>query len=120
MARILTQQEKQILQGSSDFTEKCQWAVRDYSATWANNSGAGLDDTQRIKWVKDRLQAKAIIKNDISDSSIALTFVKLGSDLFLDLPVTQATIQEMITSIEPSMGFLASKYFDLKGLDINF
>lgn len=120
MARILTQKEKQKLQGSSDFIEKCQWAVRDYSATWANHAGDNLNDVERVKWVKDRLQAKAIVKTDISDSSIALTFVKLGSDLFLDLPVGEATIEEILTAIDASMGFLASKYFDLKGLDINF
>jgi hypothetical protein len=120
MPRQLTQEEKQKLQGSSDFTEKCQWACRDYAAYWVNHTGDGLDNTQRIKWVKDRLQAKAIVKNDISDSSIALTFVKLGSDLALNVGTAPVTIEEMITAIEPSMGFLASKYFDLKGLDINF
>jgi hypothetical protein len=120
MARILTQEEKQRLQGSSQFIEKCQWAVRDYAAYWANHTGAGLANNQLLKYVKDRLQSKAIIKNDISDSNIALTFVKLGSDLALEVGTAPVSTEDLIAAFEPNLGFVASKYFDLKGLDINF
>lgn len=121
--RVLTDDERQSLQGSSNFLEKCQWAARNYAAYWAVHDGAGLStESLRIKWAKDRLQSVFILLSDLNDPSIALHFTKLSKGMQFDLgaaPVDPSLITAAFVSGN-KFDELASLYFDLKGEDINF
>lgn len=120
--RVLTDDERQALQGSSQFLEKAQWAVRNYAAYWSIHDGSGLSGTTLIKWAKDRLLSVDIVVNDISDPSIALKFVKLSKGMQFDLASAPVATSAIISAFVSSNKFeeCSSLYFDLQGEQVNF
>jgi hypothetical protein len=120
--RVLTDVEKQELKSNSLFLEKCQWAIRDYASYWAIHSGDGLNDTQRIKWAKDRLKAVDITLNDTNDPSIALKFCKLAKGMQFNLAASPDTAANIIAAMVAGNKFeeLTSMYFDMLGESVNF
>lgn len=120
--RVLTDVERQALQSSNEFSEKAQWAVRDYASYWSIHDGAGLSGAQLIKWVKDRLQSVSIVLNDVNDPLVALRFVKVSKGMQFDLGVAPVDTQVIIDAFQAGNKFeeCASLYFDLQGESINF
>lgn len=120
--RVLTDDERQALQGSSQFLEKAQWAVRNYAAYWSIHDGSGLSGTALIKWAKDRMQSVDVVINDISDPSVALKFVKLSKGMQFDLAPANVATATIIAAFVAGNKFeeCASLYFDLQGEQINF
>ncbi len=120
--RVLTDQERQQLQGSSEFLEAAQWAVRNYAAYWSIHDGAALAGAALIKWVKDRLKSVNIVLNDINDPAIALKFVKLSKGMQFDLGAAVQPTATIIAAFQAGNKFeeCASLYFDLEGEQINF
>lgn len=120
--RVLTSEERQNLQGNTDFIEKAEWAVRDYASYWSMHDGGGLDANGRIKWAKDRLNSVNIVLNDINDSSLGLKFMKLGKGVQVDLGAAPVDPEVIIAAFEAANKFeeIASLYFDQLGETINF
>lgn len=120
--RVLTDTERQALQGSSTFLEKAQWAIRNYASYWSAHDGSGLNGNQLIKWAKDRMLSVNIVLNDISDPSIALKFVKISKGMQFDLGPAPVNTDAIIDAFTNANKFeeCASSYFDLQGEAINF
>jgi hypothetical protein len=121
--RVLTEEERQQLLGSSIFSEKCQWAVRDYAAYWSIHDGAGLaTESDRIKWAKDRQLSIAILKNDITDPHLVVRFLNASKGKQFTLGAAPQSTATIIAAWDSGNAFeeFVAQYFSVLGDDINF
>jgi hypothetical protein len=120
--RVLTDAERTNIQGYQPFIDSAYWAIRNYADFWSTHNGASLSDSDRIKWVKDRMQAVNIVLNDINDPTVPLKFTKLSKGMQFDLDVAPVESSVIYAAFVADNKFeeLASLYFGLGGENINF
>lgn len=122
--RVLSEQERQQLLGSSEFIEKCQWAVRDYAAFWSvHDGGAGVPATEtgRIKWAKDRQLSIHILKTDANDPLLAVRFLNASKGKQFNLGASPQSNAALIAAWVNDNAFdeFVGIYFNYLGDDIN-
>lgn len=111
---VLTSEERQSLAGNSYFTEKCQWAIRDYASYWYIHDGTGLNTADRAKWREEFVFVKSVNRAEYSDSNLALRFVILSKGMQFNVDA-DPTSEEIIALFVANNKFdeLASMYFAL-------
>ncbi len=121
--RVLTDDERQDLQGDPTFIEKSQWAVRNYADFWSVNDGSSAStEALKIKWAKDRQLGVSIVLNDINDPAIGLKFVKISKAMEFDLAAAPVAISVIVAAFVAGNKFdeIAGTYFTQLGETINF
>lgn len=125
--RVLTNAERQQLQGNSKFLEESKWAIRNFASFWADDadlaakiSAAGSNQT----WAKNRIFAVSILRDDVQDPDVALDFTVLSKGMELYDPVADPsfTADEIVTYMISQNKFdeLAALYVAQKIKDIPF
>lgn len=112
--RVLNDDERQKLVGNSLFTDKCQWAIRDYASYWNSHDGAGLNTNDRLKWRKEYTYVASVVRADYGDPNLALRFVILAKGMTFNVDA-DPTSEEIIALFVAGNKFeeLASLYFGL-------
>lgn len=116
--RVLTDEERQTIQGDTHFLEKCQFAARNYASYWSIHDGSGLaNEAARIKWAKDRINAVRIVKDGVQDPKIAERFVTLAKGIQFSIGAAPVDSETIIAAWVSGNRFdeIASQYFDILG-----
>jgi len=61
--RVLTSDEKFILQADTRFQKLCKQSILDKSLYWTGQDGATPPGNDRVKWAKSRLRGQAIVRD---------------------------------------------------------
>lgn len=122
--RVLTNDERLILNNSSEFREKVKQAVRDAGDYWANHDQTGYTDTlaNKIAWAKNRMIGIQIVQNDayVSQGEIAVKAVKASKGMQFDLGAAPLTEQQLLVGIIPAKyEEIAALLMTIFGEDIN-
>jgi hypothetical protein len=121
--RVLTEEERQQLLTSSEFQEKCQWAVRDYAAFWSVNDGSSANtEALRIKWAKDRILSINIMKTDANDPLLVVRFLNAAKGKQFTIGAAPQSTSVLIAAWVSANSFeeFVGAYFTVLGDDINF
>lgn len=112
--RVLTQQERENLINSTEFREKCEWAIRDYASYWNGHDGASLNTAERAKWRREYAILRSIVKAEYQDQNLSLRFVILAKGMSFAVD-GDPTTPEIVALFVSGNKFeeLASLYFDL-------
>lgn len=114
--RVLTNAERQLLQGNTKFLEEAKWAIRNYASHWANDTDVAGKITEAGSsqtWAKRRIFAVGILRDDVQDPDVALDFTVLSKGMELYDPVADPTFtaDEVVTFM-----IAQSKFDELAGL----
>ena len=126
--RVLTDEERILLQGSSEFSQKATKAVENYAVFRSTDDGVtGIDGaigsvTEFHKRAKDKLISVNIVKNGSTDPLIPYRYVQLSkAKQFSGLPAAPAPLEDILTAWTPLIyEEFASPYFDILGESIDF
>ena len=101
--RVLTNEEKQILQSNSQFIYECQWALKNFASFWADAADANTKVGQvgYTQWAKNYVWASRSLENISTidnNSQIPLEFAVLlkGMNLW-DSAVTPFNAATVVT-----------------------
>jgi len=124
-ARLLTDSERILLQGSSRFLELATKAVENYANFRANDDGVSApyggaigDLAEFIKRAKDKQLGVNILKTGVNDPLIAYRFMQLSKAKdYGDLAAAPTTADDIIDEWIADNTFeeFASAYFDIIG-----
>lgn len=122
--RVMTQEEKYSLAGSSDFIEKCKQSVRDFATYWSVHDGAGFStEADRIAWAKNRQLAVNILKHpEVNDPLITWIFLNAAKGKTYNLGAAPQSASTLVAAWVAASSFdeFANEYYKILGDDINF
>lgn len=101
--RVLTNEEKQILQSNSAFIYECQWALKNFASFWADAADANTKVGQvgYTQWAKNYVWASRTLDNISmvdNNSQIPSEFAVLLKGMFLwDSAVTPFNASTVVT-----------------------
>lgn len=112
--RVLNDDERQQLVAHTLFTQKCQWAIRDYASYWNGHDGTGLSTNERLKWRREYAHVSSIVRADYTDPNLTLRFLILAKGMTFAVDA-DPTSEEIIALFVSGNKFeeLASLYFDM-------
>jgi hypothetical protein len=125
--RVLTNEEKQILQSSVRFNNECDWAIRNFSSFWSSTDGtvisSQIGNVGYQAWFKNHIFSVGTMISGIDDPNITMTFCVLAKGMNLwDNSISPFNVDTVINYMILNSKFeeLSTMYVSLKTQSIIF
>ena len=122
--RVLTNEERLLLAGSPEFSNKVKMAVRDAGDYWSINDGSTMTGTlaERLTWAKNRFIGVGIVLNDsyVNNTDLVSKAIKASKGMQFDLEAAPQSVENILLAITPvKYEEIAALLMDIFGEDLN-